>query len=221
MVSMGLVSDTELGADAAGIIRRVGSEVTLVKPGDRIATFCLGSYRTLLRTREDLVAKIPDTMSFEDAASLPCVYVTAYQSIYEAARLRRGETILIHSAAGGLGQATIQLARHIGAEIYVTAGSQAKRDLLIQEYGIPADHVFNSRDLSFAKGIMRMTKGKGVDVVLNSLSGEALRRTWECISMFGRFIEVGKRDILGNTGLEMSPFLRNVTFAGVNLEVSL
>ncbi|KAL9112623.1 MAG: hypothetical protein Q9227_003194 [Pyrenula ochraceoflavens] len=218
MVSMGLVSDTELGADAAGIIKRVGSKVTLVKPGDRVATFCLGSYRTELRTRQDLVAKIPDSMSFEDAASLPCVYVTAYQSIYEAARLRKGETILIHSAAGGLGQASIQLAQHIGAEIFVTAGSQAKRDLLVKEYGISEDHVFNSRDFSFAKGIMRMTKGKGVDVVLNSLSGEALRRTWECISMFGRFIEVGKRDILGNTGLEMSPFLRNVTFSGVNLE---
>lgn len=120
----------------------------------------------------------------------------------------------------GLGQASIQLAKHRGAEIFVTAGSKVKRELLRDEYQIPADHIFNSRNLDFTKGIMRMTNGKGVDVVLNSLSGEALRKTWECISMFGRFLEVGKRDILGNTGLEISPFLRNVTFAGVNLEVS-
>ena len=89
------------------------------------------------------------------------------------------------------------------------------------EYDIPADHIFNSRDLAFAKGIMRMTHNKGVDVILNSLAGDALRKTWECIAQFGRFIEVGKKDILGNTGLEMSPFLRNVTFACVNIEVSI
>lgn len=120
----------------------------------------------------------------------------------------------------GLGQAAIQIAQHIGAEIFVTVGSTAKEQLLISEYGIPIDHIFNSRDLSFDKGIMRMTKGRGVDVILNSLSGEALRRTWECTAMFGRFVEVGKRDILGNTGLEMNPFLRNITFIGINTEVS-
>ena len=112
------------------------------------------------------------------------------------------------------------LAKHIGAEIFVTAGSAEKRHLLMEEYGIPADHIFNSRDVAFAQGIMRMTNGKGVDVVLNSLAGEALRKTWECTSSYGRFIEVGKKDILANSGLEMGPFLRNVTFGGVNIEVS-
>lgn len=90
----------------------------------------------------------------------------------------------------------------------------------MDEFDIPADHVFDSRELHFAKGMMRMTNDRGVDVVLNSMSGEGLRKTWECISMFGRFLEVGKKDIMGNTGLEMSPFLRNVTFAGINLEAS-
>ena len=124
------------------------------------------------------------------------------------------------STTTGLGQAAIQLAKHIGAEIFVTAGSPTKRRLLMDQYDIPSDHVFNSRDLAFAKGIMRMTNGKGVDVILNSLAGDALRKTWECIAQFGRFIEVGKKDILCNSGLEMIPFLRNVTFAGVNIEVS-
>ena len=88
-----------------------------------------------------------------------------------------------------------------------------------KEYQIPVDHIFNSRNTEFARGILRMTNGKGVDVVLNSLADEALRKTWECIAMFGRFIEVGKKDILANSGLDMMPFLRNVTFASVNLEV--
>lgn len=120
----------------------------------------------------------------------------------------------------GVGQAAIQLAQHIGAEVYATVGSSTNRQLLMDEYKIPPDHIFDSRGLSFAKGIMRMTHGKGVDVVLNSLSGEALRRTWECTSMFGRFIEVGTRNISSNTGLEMSPFQRNITFASVNMKVS-
>ncbi|KAI8627782.1 putative polyketide synthase [Xylariaceae sp. FL1651] len=218
MVSMGHVANTEFGVEASGIIKRIGAKVTAVNPEDRVATFCLGACRSLLRTHESLVAKLPEKMSLEDGASLPTAYVTAYQSLYEIGRLVPGETILIHSAAGGLGQAAIQLAKHINAEIFVTAGTTTKRQLLIDEYKIPPDHVFDSRGLSFAKGIMRMTNGKGVDVVLNSLSGEALRRTWECISMFGRFIEVGTRDIIGNTGLDMSPFLRNVTFAGVNMD---
>ena len=118
-----------------------------------------------------------------------------------------------------MGQAAIQLAKHIGAEIFVTVGNTEKRRLIVDQYQIPEDHIFNSRDTTFAKGILRMTNGKGVDVVLNSLAGEALRKTWECIAMFGRFIEVGKKDILANNGLEMMPFLRNVTFASVNLEV--
>ncbi|KAI0451648.1 putative polyketide synthase [Xylaria acuta] len=221
MVSMGLSANTELGVDASGIIKRIGSNVTTVKPGDRVATFCSGACRSLLRMHESLVAKLPKGMSLEEGASLPTVYVTAYRSLYEVGRLTSGETILIHSAAGGLGQAAIQFAKHIGAEIFATAGSIAKRQLLVNEYGIPPDHIFNSRGLSFAKGIMRMTNGKGVDVVLNSLSGEALRRTWECTSMFGRFVEVGMKNIASNASLDMSPFHRNVTFASVNMEYML
>ncbi|KAL9078526.1 MAG: hypothetical protein Q9157_002549 [Trypethelium eluteriae] len=236
MVSMGLVPDKVLGLDAAGIIKRTGTGVTSLKPGDRVATFFVGAYANLIHTHENLVNKIPEHMSLEEGASIPTVYGTAYQSLIEIGRLSRGETILIHSAAGGkysftigsrisgtdqitgLGQAAIQLSKHVGADIFVTVSNVEKRRLIVDEYQIPEDHIFNSRDMTFAKGILRMTKGRGVDVVLNSLAGEALRKTWECIAMFGRFIEVGKKDILANSGLEMMPFLRNVTFASVNLE---
>ena len=101
MVSMGLVVDTVLGADAAGTIKRVGSKVTLIKPGDRVATMYLGAYCNLLRTQETLVQLLPDDMSVEEGATLPCVYITAYQGLVEIGRLAEGETILIHSAAGG------------------------------------------------------------------------------------------------------------------------
>ena len=218
MVSMGLIADTQLGLDAAGVIKRVGSKVSTVQAGDRVATFCMGAYRNLLQTHETLVQKIPENLSIEEGATIPCAYITAVQGLIEIGRLQPGESVLIHSAAGGLGQAAIQVAKHIGAEIFATAGSMEKRQILTEEHGIPADHVFNSRDMNFARGVLRMTSGRGVDVVLNSLAGEALRKTWECTAMFGRFIEVGKKDILANSGLDMMPFLRNVTFGCVNIE---
>lgn len=125
--------------------------------------------------------------------------------------------MLIHWGAGGLGQAAIQLAQVIGCEIYATVGSIQKRDILEQTYGIPRDHIFSSRDLTFADGIRRMTKGRGVDVVLNSTSGDALKASWECIAQYGRFIEVGKYDTMTNMRLPMAPFMKNATFAFMDL----
>ncbi|KAL6796632.1 putative polyketide synthase [Trichoderma sp. SZMC 28012] len=217
MISMGQIADTDLGVECSGVVTRVGDDVTKYKPGDRVITFRLGCFRTFLRNPEGMFEKIPDTLSFDDAASIPCVYSTVYYSLFYVARLERHETILIHAAAGGLGQAAIILAQHIGAEIFVTVSSETKKQFLIDTYGILPDHVFNSRDHSFAAGIKRMTNQKGVDVVLNSLAGEALRQTWLCVAPFGRFIELGKKDIVGNTGIDMSKFMDNIAFVGVNM----
>ena len=112
----------------------------------------------------------------------------------------------------------IQIAQHIGADIFVTVSSADKCDLM-KECGIQEDHIFNSRDLSFTKGINRMTDGQGVDVIINTLTGEALRQTWSCISPFGRFVELGKQDVLANNGLEMKHFSANASFALVNVQV--
>lgn len=161
--------------------------------------------------------RIPDDMTFEEAASIPTIYCTSYRALYDCARLRRGESILIHAAAGGVGQSAIILAKHLGAEIFATVGSDEKKQLIMSQYDIPEDHIFDSRNLSFASGIKRMTQGRGVDVILNSLAGEALRETWHCLAMFGRFVEIGKKDIVGNTGLDMAPFMNDLTFASVNL----
>ncbi len=219
MVSMGQISDSVLGLECSGIVTKVGSNVTSFKSGDRVMAFTEGSFATKVRAPAAVVQPIPEGMDFEVAASIPLIYSTAYYSLFDAARLQAGETILIHAAAGGVGQAAIILAQHLHAEIFVTVGSEEKKTLLMKAYGIREDHIFNSRNLDFAKGIMRMTDGKGVDVVLNSLAGEALRQTWNCIAMFGRFIEIGKKDIVGNTGLDMAPFMRNVSFISVNLLV--
>ena len=112
----------------------------------------------------------------------------------------------------------IQIAQHVGAEIFVTVSTTDKYKL-IKGYGIKDDHIFNSRDLSFTKGINRITNGQGVDVIINTLTGEALRQTWACVSPFGRFIELGKRDVLANNGLEMKHFSANVSFSLVNVQV--
>ena len=217
MVSMGQISDSILGLECSGIVTEVGSNVSSFKAGDRVMTFTEGSFATKLRVPAAVVQPIPEGMGFDIAASIPLIYSTAYYSLFDAARLQAGETILIHAAAGGVGQAAIILAQHLHAEIFVTVGSEEKKAVLMNAYGIKEDHIFNSRNLDFVKGIMRMTDGKGVDVVLNSLAGEALRQTWNCIAMFGRFVEIGKKDIVGNTGLDMAPFMRNVSFISVNL----
>ena len=219
LISMGEISDNYLGNECSGIVTQVGSGVERLRVGDRVAAWCLGSFSTKMRNPANCTQKIPDTMSFAVAASLPLIYVTCYYSLINAAHLSKGESILIHAAAGGVGQAAIQMAKMIGAEIFVTVGTEEKKKHLIYTYGIPEDHIFNSRDASFASRIEEATGGRGVDVVLNSLAGELLLETWRCIAPFGRFIEIGKRDIDLNGRLEMSPFSRNVTFSSVDVTV--
>ncbi|KAL8853733.1 MAG: hypothetical protein Q9221_001376 [Calogaya cf. arnoldii] len=217
MISMGQTAEDALGAECSGVVSRVGPGVTKFKPGDRVMTWLPGTFSSFVRTPEPMIQLIPEDMSFEVAASIPVAFVTAYHALVDAARLAKAETVLIHSAAGGFGQAAIMLAQYLQAEIFVTVSSQVKKDLVMDKYGIAEDHIFNSRDLTFVDGIMRMTGGKGVDVILNSLAGEALRQSWHCLAWFGKFIEMGKRDIVGNTGLDMAPFMKNVSFCSVNI----
>ncbi|KAL8650013.1 MAG: hypothetical protein Q9210_004076, partial [Variospora velana] len=158
-----------------------------------------------------------DNMSFVEATALPTVGITAYHALYNVARLSAGESILIHSGAGGTGQLAIQIAQHLQAIVYVTVSSEAKKRLLMDKYTLPDDCFFYSRDNSFAQGIKRVTHGRGVDVVLNSLSGDSLTASWDCVAPFGRFVEIGKKDILAHADLPMFRFAKNVTFAAVNL----
>lgn len=184
MAAMGLVSTPILGLEASGIVVATGTNVQSFKPGDRVCFVGQGLHGTKMHVPAKLVAHIPSSMSFEDAAALPIVHSTAYHCLINLARLRRGQSILIHAAAGGVGQAAVQLALHLGLIVFVTVGAKEKRNLIIDQFGITADHIFNSRDTSFVKGIQRVTGGRGVDCVLNSLSGELLRASWSCLGPF-------------------------------------
>lgn len=217
LVALGSLNENKLGVDAAGVVTRVGKAVTNLKKGDRVMTATCDAFATYVRFPAAGAIPVPDDMSYEDAASMPLIFLTAYYALVTAGDLVKGETILIHAAAGGVGQAAIILAQHIGAEIFATVGSDEKKQLIMTQYGIPEDHIFSSRDTSFAKGVMRSTAGKGVDVVLNSLAGEALRLSWHCLAKFGRFLEIGKNDMFANTGLDMKPLLDNKSYIGVNL----
>lgn len=217
MSVMGQIPDALLGFDASGIVRRIGSAVQNFKVDDKVAMYGHGSHRTVHRSKADYCKLIPEGLSFEQAATIPVVHGTAWYGLVHLARVQKGQSVLIHAAAGGVGQAAIQIAQHYQMEIFATVGSKVKRELLRKTYHIPDDHILNSRDLSFVKGIQRMTAGRGVDVILNSLSGEALRQTWYCIAPFGTFLEIGIKDILNNTELDMRPFLQDATFAFFNL----
>jgi NADPH:quinone reductase-like Zn-dependent oxidoreductase/NAD(P)-dependent dehydrogenase (short-subunit alcohol dehydrogenase family) len=217
MMALGQIDYETPGLDYSGVVTRIGSRVENVAVGDRVAGYSFGTFANQIHDRGSAVQKIPDDMSFDVAAALPVVYSTAYYSIHYIARLSKHDTILVHAASGGLDQAIIELSRHIGAEIFATVGSLEKKEFLMSRFGMPSDHILFSRDGSFHKDLLRMTDGKGVDVIMNSVAGEMLRLTWQCIASFGRFVELGSRDYTINSRLEMAPFARNVTFAAVNL----
>lgn len=219
--SMGIINEHNLGDECAGIVTRTGSQVpdSAFTIGDRVVAWRpgQGAHRSIVRNPANLCYKLQGEMPLEVAATLPLVLTTAYYALVDVARLQPGETILIHSALGGVGQMALQIAQTIGATVLTTVGSQAKRNILKTKFGLKDEQIFSSRDSSFVRGCLEYTGGKGVDVVLNSLAGKLLHATWSCVNAFGRFIEIGKRDIHENTKIEMDPFRRNVTFASVDL----
>ncbi|KAL8717110.1 MAG: hypothetical protein Q9225_005621 [Loekoesia sp. 1 TL-2023] len=203
--------------DCAGIVTRVGAEVQSVKVGDCIYIQTTDGMKTYPRAHEWTTAKIVDSVSFEDACAIIISGMSALQSLVEVARLQKGEKVLIYSASGGTGQLALQIAQMVGAEVFATVGYDHNKQLLIDEYSVRVDHIFYSRDISFARGVMRTTNGYGVNVVLNSLVGESLRASWECIAPYGRMIEIGQAEIDANASLPMASFAKNILFAGVAL----
>ncbi|EPE25381.1 Thiolase-like protein [Glarea lozoyensis ATCC 20868] len=219
LVALGQLDEELIGHESGGIITRVGpdTEHSGLRVGDRVSACPVGRFATRALAHWTAVVKIPDDMSFEHAAAVPVTYGTAYHALFHVARIQKGETVLIHAAAGGFGQAAVVLAQYAGAEVFATCSSEYKRDIIHQQYNVPLDHILSSREPSFAPAIMAMTNGQGVDIVLNSLSGAMLKETWDCVARFGRFIEVGKVDLEAARRLDMSPFRRCTTFASVDL----
>ena len=159
-------------------------------------------------------AKLPAEMPFESAATIPVAFLTAYYSLISLAQLKRGEWVLIHGGAGAVGMAAIQIALARGAKVIATAGSRAKRGLV---HALGVRHVLNSRSTTFVEEIGR-SPARGVDVVLNSLAGEAMERSIATLRPFGRFVELGKRDYVTNTHIGLRPFRRNLTYFGVDVD---
>ncbi|MCR6483203.1 type I polyketide synthase [Amycolatopsis sp. OK19-0408] len=180
------------GAEAAGVVRETGADVTRVRPGDRVTGVFGGAFGPVAVTDERLVTPIPPGWSFADAAGLPIAWLTAYHGLADLARVRPGETVLVHSGAGGVGIAAIQLARHLGAEVFATA-SPGKWPLL-RDLGLDDDHLASSRTTDFERHFRTSTAGRGVDVVLNSLTGEFLDASLRLLAPGGRFVEIGKAD---------------------------
>lgn len=222
MVAMGqLESNRVMGFECAGVVTRLSKAATTgaggLAIGDRVCALMKGHWASRVRTARTNVICIPGTLSFEQAASIPLAFTTAYTSLYTVARLQRGEKVLIHGGAGGVGQAAIILAQLVGAEVFTTAGTHSKRNFLIDKFKLAPDHVFSSRDSGFIEGIRACTNGKGVDVVLNSLAGPLLQYSFDCLVNFGRFVEIGKKDLEQNSRLNMATFARNVSFSSIDI----
>ncbi|ODB78622.1 type I polyketide synthase [Micromonospora chalcea] len=204
-----------LGGECAGRVTALGAGVTGLSVGDAVMAVAPSSMAAYTTTRAELVAPVPGGLTVEQAAALPIAFLTVVYGLEYLAHLGEGDTLLIHSATGGVGLAALQVARRNGAEVLATAGSEEKRELL-RRLGVK--HVMDSRSLRFADEVLALTDGRGVDVVLNSLTGEALTRSLGLLAPNGRFVEIGKQDIYANSHLGLRALRHNRSFLAVDLE---
>jgi phthiocerol/phenolphthiocerol synthesis type-I polyketide synthase C len=204
-----------IGVECSGKIVRIGKGVENFKVGDEViavAPFCFGRFVT---THTLLTVRKPAHLSFEEAATIPITFLTAYYALHSLGRLQKGEKVLIHAGAGGVGLAAIQIAQQTGAEIFATAGSPEKREFL-KSLGVT--HVMDSRSFSFADEIRELTQGQGVDLVLNSLPGEFISKSLSSLAPYGRFLEIGKTDIYQNSRIGLQPFQKNLSYFAIDLD---
>ena len=204
-----------LGLECAGVVTVAGEGADEFRPGDEVLAFAPACFSSHVIAPVTTVIPKPADWSFEAAATVPTAFFTVYYAVSHLAGLKRGEKILIHGATGGVGLAAIQYAQHCGAEIFATAGSEEKRQFL-SLLGIK--HTLNSRSLDFADQIMSLTGGEGIDVVLNSLAGEAIDKSLSVLRPGGRFLELGKRDYFENTRIGLRPFRHNIAYFGVDAD---
>ncbi|MDI3284217.1 type I polyketide synthase [Polyangium sp. 15x6] len=205
---------TNMGLECVGRVARLGPGVTGLREGQRVIAVGFSGFATHVLSSAVLTFPLPDDLASEDAVTLPIAHLTAYHSLCRAAKLRAGERVLIHSAAGGVGMAALAWARHVGAQIIATAGTEEKRAWL-RSQGVQL--VTDSRSDRFAEDVLRFTGGEGVDVVLNSLGGPFLEKSLDLLREGGRFVELGRRDYQANHRIGLRPFLKGLTFSFVDL----
>lgn len=203
-----------LGLEFAGRIVEVGAEVKDFAVGDRVMGMGRNCLQRFLSIEADGLIPMHDGLDYDAAVTIPSAFATAHYALNEVGRLREGEKVLIHVATGGVGLAAVQMAQSVGAEIFATAGSNAKREKL-RALGVP--HVMNSRSLDYADEIMELTGGKGVDVILNSLPGNNIDKGLDILAPYGRFLEIGKRDVYADHAIGMKAMRRNLSFNVIDL----
>ncbi len=226
MFSLGVLPDeavengfagATIGMEASGAVVRVGSNVVDLKQGDGVFFFAPSCFSNYVTVPASSVVCKPAGIGLPAAATIPTVFFTVYYALHHLARLQPGERILIHGGAGGVGLAAIQYARHVGAQIFTTVGTSEKRAFMAL-YGVPEDRIFDSRTTIFADQIMAVTDGEGIDVVLNSLAGEAIHKSLSTLCPFGRFLELGKRDFFADSRIGLRPFRNNISYFGIDAD---
>ncbi|KAK5996471.1 Highly reducing polyketide synthase srdA [Cladobotryum mycophilum] len=203
--------------ECAGTIVQVGSSVTDFTVGDRVVAMAPTHFQTYQTLPQWACHKLADEEKFDVCSTLPLSYATAIYALHHRANIQPGESILIHSGAGGVGMAAIQLAQQTGAEIFTTVSTEEKRHFLINKFGLDPSNIFSSLGTSFLDDILKATGGRGVDVIINSLKGDQLHATWKCAAEFGRFVEIGNADSAAAGRLEMDQFLKNTTFTAFDI----
>lgn len=206
--------DLVLGDECSGEVISTGRAVKDLSPGDKVIAVTPGCFAGEVVAKRSRVVRRPTALSAAEAATVPVVYLTALYALRDIGRIEKGDKVLIHSAAGGVGLAAVQLAQRAGAEVFATAGSEAKRRML-RDMGVV--YVMDSRTLAFRDEVMRATGGRGVDLVLNSLAGEFLVQSLSCLAPGGRFLEIGKRDIYENAKLGLAAFRANQSFTAIDM----
>ena len=202
------------GLECSGRVTKVGPNVESFAVGDEVIAMSPRAFSRYALAPVGATARKPDRLSFLEAATLPAAYATAWYALIVKGNLRQGERVLIHSATGGVGLAAVNIAKHIGAEIFATAGNEQKREHL-RNLGI--ESVLDSRSLDFADHVLACTGGEGVDVVLNSLGGEFIARGLSVLRRYGRFLELGKRDMFGETHLNLKYFEKHLSFIAIDV----
>ncbi|MEP5731698.1 MAG: SDR family NAD(P)-dependent oxidoreductase [Sulfitobacter sp.] len=203
-----------LGLEFGGVVESTGDNVSTYKPGDRVMGLGKRCLQRFLTIDAMALTSVPDHISLAQASTIPSAFATAHHALNHVGRMRKGDKVFIHVATGGVGTAAVQLAQAAGAEVFATAGSPAKRRLL-RERGVP--HVMDSRSLKFADDVMQITNGTGVDILLNSLPGDFITKGLDIMAPYGRFLEIGKRDVYEDASIGMKALRRNVSLSVLDL----
>lgn len=210
-------SGATVALEFSGVVTATGPDVSDLQPGDAVLVLAPCHFSTTERVPAWAAHKMLPGEEHCVVSTLPVIFSTALHALRDRGKLRAGESVLIHCGAGAFGLAAIALAQRMGAVVYTTASSAERRAFVANHFGLPEGNVFQSRDTSFAGGIRLATGGRGVDLVINSLVGDCMHASWDCVAPFGRFIEIGKRELVDAGKLDMHVFLRNTTFSAFDL----